>query len=390
MFNIDFQYHNAEVLELHSSRLLASQLKKKDTGEILSRNFYKYEFKDDLEVKREEGVPPYFTGVLPDDPSTFTNPIEVDYYYKVRQPYTITDYEGYLMYGLPIENKNEYELKEGEIDPARINLFRGWFKRQSQHISYDYYIPVRTGAQFAWEEVIVIVVVLKPPSNKPSDFSDETDQQFQLLIEEAFDTLTSEGYTNATIFRNLPTSKHIRASKSIFNTGGVDLVSWSVPSNSVTFKFQNLDSVGLAFNLEIFNCSMWLSKDGIEKTKVVYENTTFNSNLSSPPVLINVDRDLPFVIIRPNLPLIEDPTAIWPGFKVNVQANQKMKVVMDYLGKFYMNYKDDFIDMDNKKEIIESPAWVPVNLTDPKPYGVNIPSYNFDQENTGWRYQARG
>jgi len=405
MLNLKFENYETEVPELHSKRILATQTRKEDTGEILSRTFYKYDFKPILYVKRENGTPPYWTGILIDDPSTFTDPIEINHYFKVKIEYFIREYNGYLMYGLPIENE-EYEFSEGEINPSRINLYKGWFNRNSEYASYDYYVPVRTKQEFRWESANLNIAIPKPQLggvsiNNGSNTSsggvsiNNSNNAHNELVETKMAELRAKGYTTKLLAGN-STTTIINATKNIFNTGGVEDITYNLDTNEVVFKFKNIKDTGLAFDLTYFNCQIWLSKDGIEKTRLIANHEDINTvipispnsppiaNTDNPELKLYVEKTNPYIIIKPYIALKQNRTSDWPPFYLDTKVGDKTVIILEFIGRFFYNYNSEVIDVEIEPTLLESNY---ANLSDPRPPDINVGYYNFqseDSDNRTW------
>lgn len=429
MLNIEFKTYEKTIPELHGERVVATQSVKEDTGDILTRTFFKYEFKPLIYTKREEGAPPYWTGILPDDPSTYTNPIELDHHFKVKQEYTIKEYTGHLMYGLPIENEGslegQYELREGEINPSRINLYRGWFNRDTELASYDYYIPIRTGQEFRWESANYNLTIPRANANRANanrggvsinNGTNSNNEEHNQLVTAKTQELESQGYTTK-LLRNDSLATVINAKKEIFNTGGIADISWTLSTNEIVFKFNSIKDVGLAFNLTYYNCKIWLSKDGIKKTQLIadhkapvstiQEDTIDGGSFLGPIIIpsstiempepdleLYVERTHPYLIVKPYIKMTNnnvDP--YWPPVYLDTKIGDKTTIILEFIGKFYYNYKNDIIDIQVEPTLLEYPTNEDPDLNDPRPYNVDVGYYNFQSEDDdpdNWGIMTRG
>lgn len=398
MLGLKFQRAEKYIPQLHSDRVIATQIKRNEDNQIISRTFHVYEFEDNFNVKIMDGPPPYWTGIIPGDPSTYTNPITdpINYHYKVRIPYTLTEYTGYLMYAQPIENIEELELPPDFINPNDVNLYKGWFKREIDAFSYDYFLPLRTGVEFRWEiERIVIdrnVPTFYVPNRRilsnsvgtyPSDsFNDDLNERVK--------SYRDQGYT-VTISQNnskLNYSSQIIATKNIYNLGGVRLSSYSLLTNRAVFEIQeNNCAIGIKFKIK--NCKVYLSNSISGPNTVVFMRH-LGTHYYQTVVTIEQLKTYKYIIVEPNLKFQENTIvsldgitsiSVWNPLKFNVPDNTGFSFIAEFIGRHYLHYKEDIDDV-SLPELVPSPHFSSVNFNDPKPSGVKIEEYEFIDEDS--------
>lgn len=407
MLGLKFERSQKYFEELHTERLVATQIRKDDDeGQIINRTFNVYEFEDEAKIKELDGPPPFWSGIIPGDPSTYRNPITepINSHYIVRSTFTITEYTGYLMFGEPIENMDELRSKgaisDDFINPADVNLFNGWFKKTIDMYSYDYYVPVRTGQEFRWEVELIKETISAPDytgggskrvfvGTYPTDnFDDEVSRRANELEEQGY-TITSS--TNVKYKQQSDDfSGEITAVKNIFNTGGVYLTNYILDSNTTVFEIQR-NGTGVAIKFTIKNCKAWFSSDGITKEDTIFTNH-LGTRLTQSVVVIERLKIYKYIIIEPNIPFTENiVTSItgeeylsYPPIKFKPKTNEGFTFIAEFIGKHYLHFKEDIIEV-SQPELVRSYY---TNLNDPKPPTYKLHEYEFIDEDSGSYWDA--
>lgn len=395
MLGINFEQATYYLEELHTERVVATQIKKDDDErQIINRTFNVYEFEDEAKIKQLDGPPPYWVGVIPGDPETHTNRITepINYHYNVRSSFTITEYTGYLMYAEPIENIDELKaakvIGDDFVNPNDVNLFNGWFKKDIDMYSYDYYIPLRTGAEFRWEIELIKEVITAPdlrPSKYNSDEISYPTDNFDDRISERAAELQNQGYT--IISTTNSSSKiggedyegTITAIKNIFNTGGVYLSNYIVSSNLAVFEIKREDT-GVAIRFTIKNCKAWFSSDGITKEKPIFTNH-LGTKLLQSTVELELLKVYKYIIIQPNLPFVEnikesitgEEYVAYPPMKFTPKNNEGFTFIAEFLGRHYLHYQEEIVEITLPK-LVKSNS---INLNNPEPPTNKIHPYEF-------------
>jgi hypothetical protein len=404
MFGVDYQSAENYFEELKSQRTVATQLKKQATDEneeaIISRTFSVYSFDDVASIKTINSPPPFWVGVIPSDPSTYTNPITepITYHYLVRSKFTIDEYTGYLMYAQPIENIEEYieELeRRGEldkfVDPSNVNLYKGWFKREINMYAYDYYLPIRTNTSFVWE-IEYKLETLKVPNYKASldkvgGVESYPSDNFDELIEEKVDSYESQGYDVKLV--DLSDDSYLKtniiAKKNIYNLGGVSLVSYDLTTFKTVFEIKRDSDTGVAIKFTIRNCKVWLSNDGVTLSKPI-SVSHYGVFLNTSFVVIESLKLYKYIIIEPNLEYEENKLGSqlkYPPLKFTPNVNQGFNFKAEFLGRHYLHFKEEVIDISTEQELVVNPDSYVVDFSDPKPYEIDLHPYNFSDPITG-------
>lgn len=406
MLGLKFERSEKYFEELHTKRLVASQIRKDDDeGKIISRTFNVYEFEDEAKIKELDGPPPYWSGIIPGDSSTYTDRITepINNHYIVRSSFKIIEYTGYLMFGEPIENIEELRAKgavdENFINPADVNLFKGWFTKTISMHSYDYYVPVRTGEEFRWEIELIEEIISAPDLTSRSKIGPvgtyPTDD-FEERVSERASELEEQGYiitSSTNISSKLPTDNFegiITATKNIFNTGGVILTDYNLSTNTTVFELKR-NGTGVAIKFTIRNCKAWFSTDGITKDEPIFTNH-FGTLLLQAPVVLERLKLYKYIIVTPNLPFTENVITdilgeeylAYPPIKFDPKTNEGFTFIAEFLGKHYLHFKEDIREV-TQPELVRSYS---ANLNDPKPPAYNLHEYEFINEDSGSYWDA--
>lgn len=409
MLGINFEQSTLYFKELHTERVVATQIvKDDDEGQIISRTFNVYEFKDEAKIKEVDGPPPYWVGIIPGDPETHTNRITepINSHYIVRSSFTVHEYSGYLMYAEPIENIDELKaegmIAEDFVDPKDINLFKGWFQKDVDMFSFDYYIPLRTGQEFRWEveliEEEIVAPDLRPPSSwrvhqnvgtYPTDnFDDRINERVAELKEQGYTVLSTSNTGSKLDDESFEGT--ITAIKNIFNTGGVILIEYDVVTNISVFEIKREDT-GVAIRFTIQNCKAWFSSDGVTKEDPIFVDH-LGVKLLQPSVELERLKIYKYIIVQPNLPFEENVKedlagneyVSYPPMKFTPQTNEGFTFIAEFIGRHYLHFKED-LDEISLPVVVASTS---INLNDPKPPTNKLHDYEFISNDSGSYWDA--
>jgi len=402
MFDLKFERVEKFIKQLYTKRIVGTQVRRKEDNQIISRTFQVYTFEEDLKIKVVNEPPPFWTGVIPSDTSTYTNPIQesFDYHYIVKTPFTINEYSGYLMYGQPIENLDELNLPENFINPNDLNLYKGWFKRLIKFSSYDYFIPMRTGDEFRWEvERIQINVTPDPTEDFNGFIQDEFEEKVNNIRQEYIDkgyTILSSNINNSGNSKIDNSTDNLDASliavKNIFNTGGVDLLYVDVNNNRAAFVIKP-DNTAVAIRFYIKNCIVWLSNDVNDSQSY---NLLFNdhksTSITEELVTIEKIREYKYLIIQPTLTFIDNRSNLtstdpYLPMMFTPKINEGFQFIAEFLGRHYLHFKEDIVDVEQQTLIKNSSSYT-VDLNDPKPEGIDLSEYVFTDEESSDYWDA--
>lgn len=458
-FGLTNQDYLQEVPELHSDRIKALQTIKTDGGQIITRTIFNYVFTGEVQYRVVNKEAPFYIGIIPDDPSTYedrlANPL--GYHYVVRSRFNIEEFTGFLIYGQPIENEEELDpevlgtdrenLDLRYINPSKINLFRGWFKRVTENWSYDYYVPVTVGANFFWESSKSDTWV--PPGVEPFDGEINSIEDLRRVAEyqglqnwgEPSSGSPRYGGTNSNTRDVLVSSKYrIRRvprgssggggrygratvdytfykdyldTGSIFNYAGFT-------GNVARLEFK--DSAGLFVELKMKNMSAWLSNDGVTKEVEVWVDTSGGTSINNSIVTRVVGKSYRYLLVTPNLQLrpgnafyspqretvdffarmlgqeaansyfggagnVEDFTDIGgPPVTTNLSGGNEIGFSLEARGRgrYYIHFREDLIEI-NDPTLIEYPEGTGPDLNNPLPYNTDVGSFEFiPEDERGW------
>lgn len=394
MFGSDYQTADYYFQELRSRRIVATQLTRKADDDypatIISRTFSVYDFDDLADIKQINEKPPFWAGIIPGDESTYTNPITdpVDYHYIVRIKYNINEYSGYLMYAQPVENLEELKKKglitADFIDPDDVNLYKAWFNRQIDLYAYDYYVPIRTGAEFTWivEKITVDVKVPQFSSlDKTGGYSTYSETTFEETLAAKVEEYEDKGY-EVEVVDNSDDSIYfatVIATRHVYNLGEVDLDRYDLTANYAVFKIRNNGMTGVAIKFTIQNCKVWLSVDGVKFSEAVNPSQRVSKSLTTLTITVEKLKLYKYIIIQPSLNIIlESIPNKFPPFKFLPAPNQGFTFKAEYIGRHYLHFKEDVIDVSTDTNLIKSIGVV--DLNDPKPNGIALHPYEFIDE----------
>lgn len=370
MLGLKFERAGKYFRELGSERNVVTQIKKADDNQIISRTFNVYKFSDTSKVKIVNEPPPFWVGVIPDDESTLQNPLpdKFDYYYIVQTPFTITEYTGYLMYGQPIENKQELDLPPAFIDPDEVNIYKSWFSRVIDISSYDYYVPLFTGDELRWEVERLKIVI---DSSAISLFNGD----YQKQLNETINNLESQGFTlnitqNEFEDSKLSESVDIIATKNILNTGGVHRILTTYKYNQVVFEIEK-ENCAVELIFQVKNCKVYVSNDLLKDYELIFDSHVGLSS-NTPIAEFKRLRTHKFIIIEPNLSFMYDYKSqlkVKP-FNFKPLNNEGFSVVIKFVGRRYLHFKEEIVNVQD--------ASLVKNNTNPPP-SPTIPEISFSK-----------
>lgn len=421
-FGLTNQDFITRIEPLHSDRIKALQTIKTDGGQILNRTFFNYLFTDTIQYRVVKEPPPFWIGVIPDDPSTYENRLpDVDYHFIVRSRFDIEELTGYLMYGQPLENEEEYGIDDEQnldlayINPSRINLWQGWFRRITQMWSYDYYVPISVGQKFVFRSSKLSTYDGLDLFEPPEEINGIEDlialgrfQGVGNFDEGNKDFVATDTYR----LRRIPRGGGGRYSSNNY-TFFVDVLQPGSIMNfqgfsGSTAKFKFKEDPGLFVEFKIKNCSVWLSSNGITKDVEVYRDTSGGTSWNNSTVSRLVNPSLDFVLIEANTGLRSSSAAYAPknaffqsifgDYTINVKGppvtgrysssvsdtGYGFSVEASGQGRFYFHFKEDLIDIESPT-LVSYPEGESADFNDPKPYNTDVGFYEFiPEDERGW------